>query len=29
LSLGVLCKQKRQSYQISQGNLAEALDLSG
>jgi transcriptional regulator with XRE-family HTH domain len=28
LQLGELCKQKRQSYEISQEALAEALDLS-
>jgi transcriptional regulator with XRE-family HTH domain len=28
LQLGELCKQKRQSYEMSQEDLAEALDLS-
>lgn len=28
LQLGVLCKLKRQSYQMSQGDLAEALGIS-
>lgn len=28
LQLGELCKQKRQSYEISQEDLAEALDIS-
>ncbi len=28
LQLGELCKQKRQIYEMSQENLAEALDLS-
>jgi transcriptional regulator with XRE-family HTH domain len=28
LQLGALCKQKRQSYDLSQEDLAEALDIS-